>query len=54
MELTISRLVKMILGIVVFVAVVVAFYFFFKDKVIELFKGVGVETPAEIILSVLN
>jgi len=54
MELTISRLVKMILGIVVFIAVIAGFYFFFKDKVIELFKNVGVETPAEIILYILN
>lgn len=54
MELTISRLVKMILGILVVVAVVIGFYFFFKERVIGFFKDVGVETPTKFILSILN
>lgn len=40
-ELTISRLIKIILGIAVFVTVVIALYFFFRDKVNAFFGGLG-------------
>ena len=38
-ELTIGQLIKIILGVLVFVAVVVGVYFFFKDNIIEFFNG---------------
>jgi len=40
-ELTIEQLIKIILGVLVFVAVVIALYFFFKNQVIDFFKGFG-------------
>lgn len=40
-ELTIDQLIKIILGIVVFVVVLIALYFFFKNQVIDFFKGFG-------------
>lgn len=46
-ELTISQLIKIIIGVFVFVAVVVGLYFFFKGQVIEFFKGFAVNnTPS--------
>jgi hypothetical protein len=39
MELTINNLIKIIIGILVFVAVVVGLYIFFKDYVIDFFKN---------------
>jgi len=40
-ELTIEQLIKIILGVLVFVAVVIALYLFFKNQVIDFFKGFG-------------
>lgn len=40
MELAISNLIKIILGIVVFVIVVVGVYFFFKERIIDFFSNV--------------
>jgi len=40
-ELTISQLIKIILGVLVVVAVVLGLYFFFKEQVIDFFKGFG-------------
>lgn len=40
-ELTIEQLIKIIIGVLVFVAVVIALYLFFKTQVIEFFKGFG-------------
>ena len=49
MELTISQLIKIILGIIVVVAVVVGIGLFFKDKVIDFFNNL----PGGIILSLI-
>jgi len=38
-ELTISQLIKIIIGALVFVAVVIGLYFFFKNQVISFFSG---------------
>jgi hypothetical protein len=38
-ELTISELIKIIIGVVVVVAVILALYFFFKNQVISFFGG---------------
>ncbi len=48
MELTINSLIKLILGIIVFVAVVVGFYMIFKSKLIGLFEGIP--TPGQLFL----
>jgi len=39
--LTIEQLIKIILGILVFVAVVLGVYLFFKNYVIDFFKNLG-------------
>ncbi|MCR4327352.1 MAG: hypothetical protein NUV46_02105 [Nanoarchaeota archaeon] len=39
-ELTTGQLIKLILGVLVFVAVVGGLYLFFKDNVIEFFNGI--------------
>jgi len=49
-ELTIEQLIKMILGILVVVAVAIGLYLFFKDKIMEFFKGLS----PEIILAMLK
>ena len=54
MELTINALIKMILGIMVFVAVIGGFYFFFRNQVTNLFGDINVEAPAKMILSILK
>jgi len=42
-ELTIEQLIKIILGILVVIAVVIGIYFFFKEKIIDFFKGFSAE-----------
>ncbi|MDP3987006.1 MAG: hypothetical protein Q8P81_02155 [Nanoarchaeota archaeon] len=39
MELTIENLIKIIIGVLVFVVVVTGVYFFFKNYVIDFFRG---------------
>jgi len=39
MELTIGNLIKIILGVFVFVLVVAGVYLFFKNQVIDFFRG---------------
>lgn len=41
-ELTVNQLIKLILGILVFVAVVAGAYFVFKDKIFSFFEGVDI------------
>lgn len=40
-ELTIDQLIKIIIGVLVVVAVLIALYFFFKNQVIDFFNGFG-------------
>ena len=40
-ELTINQIIKLILGFLVFVAVVIGIYFFFRYNVIDFFSGIG-------------
>ena len=49
MELTISQLIKIILGVFVFVIVVIGIYFFFRDTVIDFFKNLSGDTMGELI-----
>jgi len=39
-ELTISQLIKIIIGVIVFVVVVAGVYLFFKDQVIGFFDNI--------------
>ncbi|MDZ4226744.1 MAG: hypothetical protein U1B79_01385 [Candidatus Pacearchaeota archaeon] len=52
--LTIEQLIKIILGIFVFVAVVLGIYLFFKNNVIDFFKNLGGNETAEAILSLIK
>ncbi len=54
MELTITNLIKIIIGVLVFVVVVGGLSFFFKDYVIDFFKNMGGNQTAEIILSLIK
>jgi hypothetical protein len=54
MELTIQNLIKIIIGVLVFVVVVLGIYFFFKDYVIDFFKNIGGNQTAEIIISLIK
>jgi hypothetical protein len=54
MELTITNLIKIIIGVLVFVVVVVGIYFFFKDYVIDFFKNIGGNQTAEIIIGLIK
>jgi hypothetical protein len=51
-ELTINQLIKIIIGVLVFVVVVLGVYYFFKNNVIDFFKG-GNATGG-VILSLIN
>jgi len=57
MELTIENLIKIVIGVIVFVVVVVGIYFFFKGSLIDFFNNLvpdkTTETP-NILLSVLK
>jgi len=51
-ELTISQLIKIIIGVFVVVVVVVGIGMFFRDYVIDFFKNVFGET-SEVILALI-
>jgi len=54
--LTEEQLIKIIIGVIVFVVVVLGIYLFFKDYVIDFFKnlGGGEGEAAEIVLSLIK
>jgi len=54
MELTIQNLIKIIIGVLVFVVVVLGIYFFFRDYVIDFFKNIGGNQTAKIIISLIK
>jgi len=53
MELTISNLVKIILGLFAIVFIIFGFYMVIKGSVIDLFKGFTSGTPLELILALI-
>ena len=53
-ELTISQLIKIIIGVLVFVAVVIGLYFFFKGQVIDFFKGFSVNNTPGVFWSLIQ
>ena len=53
-ELTINQLIKIILGVLVFVAVVVGIYLFFKNYVFSFFDNVApTKETAKLFLSLI-
>jgi hypothetical protein len=54
MELTIQNLIKIIIGVLVFVVVIFGIYFFFKDYVIDFFKNIVGNQTAEIVISLIK
>ena len=52
--LTIEQLIKIILGIFVFVAVVLGVYLFFKNYVIDFFKNLGGNETSNIMLFLIK
>jgi hypothetical protein len=54
MQLTIENLIKIIIGVLVFVVVVVGIYFLFKDYIIDFFKNIGGNQTAEIIIGLIK
>ena len=52
-ELTIEQLIKIIIGVLVFVAVVIGVFLFFKNQVISFFKGFG-GNPSGIFWSLIK
>lgn len=54
MELTISNLIKIILGVFVFVVVVGGIYFFFKNNVIGFFKNFSFNETSKLFFGLLN
>jgi hypothetical protein len=53
MEIT-NQLVKILLGLFVFVAVALGIYLFFKYNIIDFFKNLGGSEPAEAFLDFLK
>ena len=54
MAIQIEELIKIILGILVFIAVVVGAYFFFKNYVISFFDNMFGGDEAQVILSLIR
>ncbi len=54
MELTIENLIKIIIGVFVFVIVVLGIYFFFRDYVIDFFKNMGGNETSEAVLILIR
>ena len=53
MELTISNLIKIIIGVLVVAVVVIGLYFLFKNNVFEFFKSGNITEGAGIILALI-
>ncbi|MBW6442620.1 hypothetical protein K0A97_02455 [Patescibacteria group bacterium] len=51
-ELTIQNLIKIIIGVLVFVVIVLAISFFFRDHFMEIFRSS--DNNIDIILSILK
>ena len=50
MDLTIENLIKIIIGILVFVAVVLGVYLAFKNNIFDFFKNMGGNESGKIVL----
>ena len=52
-ELTIGQLIKIILGVLVFVIVVAGVAYFFKNSVIDFFKNLGGNSTGKIVAGLI-
>lgn len=52
-EITIGQLIKIILGILVFVVVIGGVAFFFKGSVIDFFNNIGGNSTGKLIVGVI-
>jgi hypothetical protein len=52
--IAIDKLVLLILGAIVFVALIIGAYLFFKDQVIDFFKGFSTGKPAGMFLTLIK
>jgi len=53
-ELTISQLIKIIIGVFVVIAVIIGVVIFFKDKIIDFFRNLPGGEPAEFFMSLIK
>ena len=53
-ELTVENLIKTILGILVFVAVIGGVYLVFKNNILDFFKNIGGNEAVKIVLSLIK
>ncbi len=53
-ELTVGQLIKIILGIFVVVAVAIGVYLFFKNQVIDFFKGLSDENTTGMFIALIK
>ena len=53
MDLTINNLIKIILGVFVFVIVVGGIYFFFKNYVLDFFENFSFNETSKLFLSII-
>ena len=53
-DIAVENIIKIILGLLVVVAVVAGVYLFFKYHVIDFFKGLGGDKPAQIFLAIIK
>ncbi len=53
-ELSTNQLIKIILGILVFVAVVLGIYIFFRDKIIDFFNNLIPDEPNKLFFSLIK
>jgi hypothetical protein len=50
-EITIENIIKIIVGLVVVVVVAIGLYLFFTNRVIDLFRNVGVNTTGKFLMA---
>ena len=52
--ISIEQLIKIILGVLVFVAVVLGIYLFFKNNIFDFFKNLGGNEAAGVVLALIK
>ncbi|MEK6841583.1 MAG: hypothetical protein AABX91_00330 [Nanoarchaeota archaeon] len=53
-QLTVENLIKIIIGVLVFVAVIYGVYHFFKGSVIDFFNNTVPDQPVKVLLGILK
>lgn len=52
--ISIEQLIKIILGVLVFIVVVLGIYLFFKNNILDFFKNLGGNEAAQTFLSLIK